>query len=213
MLHLIIINYEYNPASTNANEWLNHANPLTSWTEELQAAGVQVTLFQRFLQDDVIKRNNINYHLVKDTFAARLRAWQIPRQIHWSARVLCRAHVQVEHSTLVQVNGLNFPLQIRYLRSLLPSACPLVVQHQGEEPWSAPYYPLQRWGLQVVDGFLFSNLALAEAWATTKITNSQQKIYPLALDTAARPMSNLGNQALAAYTAILRSHKEAINQP
>lgn len=212
MLHLLIINYDYNAASATANDWLDQADNLTRWGEDLQKADVEVTVFQRFLQDAVIKRNQVTYHLVCDTFAAKLPAWQIPRQIHWGARVLCAAHVQVEHAILVQVNGLHFPLQIRYLRSLLPPVCPLIVQHQGERPWSAPYRPIQRWGLQVVDGFLFSNPALAQEWMRNRIIDSPQKIYAITADTAAQTTTNPSNQAAAIYASILHQKRAPITR-
>ena len=99
MLHLIIINYEYNPASTNANEWLNHAKPLTNWAEELQAAGVQVTVFQRFLQDDVLKRayqlfrmdcDNVYVHK-KVEFGVSKLFWQKYKKV--APRLMCHLFV------------------------------------------------------------------------------------------------------------------------
>ena len=197
MLHIVIINYSYAADCSTADQLLAQTDFLTEWAEEVQGPGVKVTVFQRFVHKAVIHRANVTYHLIADNFGPGLRTWQLARQLNWSAYVLCAASVQARYTTLVQVNSFDFPTQTWHLRSLLPPACPLVVQYCGTQPWPAAWRSLQRWGLRKIDGFLFTQTKLAQPWIDQRIIRSPKLVYEVMEDAP-------GRRAVAVYETILQ---------
>jgi hypothetical protein len=171
-MHIVLINYGYSPGFPTAEALLERFHTLIGWAEGLVAAGARVTLFQRFSRDATIERGGVNYRFVADKAGLELRAWQIPERLH---RLALAAG-----PTLVHLNGLLYPLQVRSLRVLLPDGCPIVAQHHAERPKSGARGALQRWGLGAVDGFFFAARELAQAWLQQRMIDSSQPIYEIA---------------------------------
>jgi len=162
-----------------------------------------VTVLQRFAQRKDLQQTKVVYHLVADGLSPQLRVWQAPRQLHWTLRMLCTASVQAGYPTLVQINSMDYPLQIWQARSLLPSECALVVQHQGEPPWSGPRHLIQRWGMRAVDGFLFASHAASQPWLAQQIIPSENLVYMTA-DGSSKQREGTGKKLVQIYEEILQ---------
>lgn len=202
MQHIVIINYTYNDNCHTPDQWLADATCLTDWAESLQGRDVKVTVFQRFTEERVIHRTNVTYHLIADNFGATPHAWQIPRRLHWSAYVLCAASFQAGYATLVHINGLHFPLQILHVRSILPASCAVAVQHHGEQPWPLPQRLLQQWSLRQIDGFIFANPELAQAWVQQKVIHSARARYTISHPSADSTQASADPQTTTIYAEI-----------
>ncbi len=212
--HIVIVNYAYGVEGIAANELLDQTSVLTKWAEAVQAAGAKVTVFQRFSHTEAVQRANVTYHLLQDQFGRDLQAWQLPRQLHWSVRVLCKASVNAGYTTIVHANGLCYPIQTWHLHSLLPPTCALVLQHQGCLPWSWPQRVFQWWSLRKADGFLFANPQDAARWQQAQLAHSQQSIYILSQELSRT--SSLAHDApvqqLKIYRAIYQHHLRHLSE-
>ncbi|MFN8493884.1 MAG: hypothetical protein U0350_40170 [Caldilineaceae bacterium] len=206
--HIVIINYTYGVEGVAANELLNQTSVLTEWANAVRSAGAKVTVFQRFSHTEAVQRANVTYHLIHDRFGLDLHAWQLPRQLHWSVRVLCVASVNAGYATVVHANRLCYPIQTWHLHSLLPSACALVLQHQGCLPWHWPERVLQWWSLRKADGFLFANSQDAQRWQQARLVHTQQSVHILGqeLSTLSSPEPDANVQRLNIYQAIHQHH-------
>ncbi len=170
------MNYAYNNQYKTPTALLEHYVNLTGWAEGVQLAGGKVFVFQRFLQNETLERNGVQYRFCADSFGPIVRSWQQPWSMHWQIKKLVQQLLANQEQVAVQVNGLLFPLHIRTLRWLLPAECPVVVQHHAERPWKWPLRVLQRYGLRVVDRFFFTTHALAEPWLVQNLIGSLQQV-------------------------------------
>jgi len=62
---------------------------LTGWSEAIQAAGVQVTVLQRFSKETTFERNGVIYHFLRDAHRPELRKWRVPARFHRRVHDLC----------------------------------------------------------------------------------------------------------------------------
>jgi glycosyltransferase involved in cell wall biosynthesis len=219
IIHVIILNYFYETRFKSAEALLDQYFSLTGWAEGLVQAGAQVTVLQRFQQDLVLERQGIAYHFVSDKSGPRLRGWQIPRPIHRLAAELSRASIQANNPTCVHLNGLLFPLQARLLHAGLPREAALVVQHHAESPWPPPQQLIQRWCLRPMDGFLFTNRALAQEWLEAGIIRAGQDVYevmetssslPHQAKAAARRITGMTGKPILLWTGNLNHNKDPL---
>lgn len=212
--HIIMLNYAFDPADETPGDLLRHYFSLSAWAEAVARAGARVTVFQRYSRPATLTRNGVTYHFVADGWGARLRGWQIPLAMHHHVR-----RVLTPEPTVVHVNGLLFPLQIRHLRSVLPPSGVIVAQHHAEVPWPPATRPLQRWALGSVDGFLFTNRELAEPWLLSGVIRSPTLIHavletssPLAFEAraTARAKSGLRGKPVVLWTGNLKPNKDPL---
>ncbi|MCB0176019.1 MAG: glycosyltransferase family 4 protein [Anaerolineae bacterium] len=178
-------------------------------------AGAEVTVFQRYFRPETLTSNGVTYHFIADRWGARLRGWQMPRAMHRDVRTA----INPQEPTVIHVNGLLFPLQIRHLRTLLPRSCALVVQHHAEVPWPAASRRLQHWALAGADGFLFTNHDLAQPWLESGVIASPALIHavmetssPLAFEAraTARAKSGLRGRPVILWTGNLKPNKDPL---
>ncbi|MCB0196737.1 MAG: glycosyltransferase [Anaerolineae bacterium] len=214
MTHIIILNYAFDPADETPEAVLRHYFSLSAWAASVAEAGACVTVFQRYSHSATLTQDGVTYHFVADRWGPRLRGWQIPQAMHrqvWSTLTT--------EPTVVHVNGLLFPTQIRHLQSRLPRACGFVVQHHAEVPWPASQRWLQRWLLNHVDGFLFTNQQLAEPWLESGVIRSPALVHalmetssPLDFETraAARAKTGLSGRPIVLWTGNLKPNKDPL---
>lgn len=178
-------------------------------------AGAKVTVFQRYSHPATVTQNGVTYHFIADRWGPRLRGWQMPQAMHRHVR----AAIRPPQPTVVHVNGLLFPLQIRRLRTLLPRACALVVQHHAEVPWPATSRRLQRWALSGVDGFLFTNRELARPWLASGVVASPALVHavmetssplPFEARATARAKTGLRGRPIVLWTGNLKPNKDPL---
>ncbi|MBZ5542168.1 MAG: glycosyltransferase [Acidobacteriia bacterium] len=192
-MHLLHLNYWYDAELDSPEALLARYRILTGWSEAIQAAGVRVTVLQRFREETRLERNGVMYHFRRDSYPPELRKWQVPTQLHRHASELCSQTLAAGESAIVHFNGLLFPLQLRALRKMLPAACPIVVQEHADQLWPAWRQPVLRWGLKAADAFCFSAGQSAEPW----------------LDRGLIPDPRLVHQILVASTPFRRQDRAA----
>jgi hypothetical protein len=219
IIHVIILNYFYEERFETPAALLDRYFSLTGWAEGLAQAGAQVTVLQRYSQDAVLERQGIAYHFVSDGYGPTLRGWQIPWPMHRLAANVSRDSLQANHPTCVHLNGLLFPIQTRLLRANLPEGAALVVQHHAESPWPPPQQLLQRWCLRSVNGFLFTNRALAQEWLEAGIIRAGQDVYevmetssplPYQDKAAARQITGMTGSPILLWTGNLNHNKDPL---
>jgi glycosyltransferase involved in cell wall biosynthesis len=177
-LRVIFLIYPYAPDVTTADGLLDRYSTIRPWARALRAEGAEVTVVQRFHRDVHFEDQGIRFDFCVDGCDPELHKWQVPLSFHSAVRDACQTnHNGTLPATVVHVNGLIFPLQMRILRNALHSSCAIVAQHHAEKPWRGMGRPLQRWGLRAADGFFFAARDLASAWVDRGLIAKNQRIF------------------------------------
>ncbi len=171
-MRLVIVNYGGDFAGTaEPKAVLDALRGLTGWAEAVRAAGVKVTVVQGAGSDARLRRAAVDYVFVAGRFAPRLSRRRIPFRLH---RAVGRLEPEAVH-----LNGLLYAHQARFLHRLLPSGCPLVLQHHGEPPDRGLAGHLQRWGLAAADSFFFTGLETAAPWRECGLIRPRQRVFEI----------------------------------
>jgi glycosyltransferase involved in cell wall biosynthesis len=179
-LHVVCVIYVYAPDVATPDGLLERYSTIRPWARALRAEGVEVTVVQRFHRDICFEDQGIRFDFRADACSPKLRKWQIPLSFHSAVRVACQSdHNGAPPATVVHVNGLIFPLQMRILRNALHSGCAIVAQHHAEKPWRTTGRPLQSWGLRAADGFFFAARDLASGWVDGGLISENQRIFQI----------------------------------
>ena len=102
-MHIVLLNYVYDPGLAAADALLDRYLSLTGWAESLLAAGAnQVTVLQRFGRDMDVLRGGVAYRLRAERRGPRARPSMYPRRMR---RAAARLRPDMAH-----VNGLGFPV-------------------------------------------------------------------------------------------------------
>jgi glycosyltransferase involved in cell wall biosynthesis len=173
-MHVVQVNYAHDPAFPEPDALLERFVILVEWSEALLAAGAaRVTVVQRFTRDLELRRNGVDYLFRADVGRSRPRPspWAWPRRLHRAVATLA--------PDLVHVNGLIFPVQTWLLRRALPARTAIAVQdHSGKGIHVDPLMrAIQRAGLRVADGFLFTAAAQARPWREAGLIGPDQPVY------------------------------------
>ena len=169
-LRVLYLNYSYDREILAPEDLLARYVTVSGTAEALAAVGVEVTVLQRFGCDARVERNGVTYLFHADGLSPRLGRFEIPWRLHRAAAQLAPA--------VVHANGLTFPLQVRALRSALPTTTRLIVQDHAGAP-SRRLRALHRWCLRPVDAFLFMTREQAQPWLDAGVIASRQPIYEI----------------------------------
>ncbi len=201
-MHVVIVNYPYDPSAPSAAALLERYHTLTGWAEAVVAAGARVTVIQRFSQDAELERGGVRYLLVRDGARPVPRVWQIPRRTH---RLAAAAGPDVLH-----FHGQIFPLQTIALRRALPARAALLVQHHAGDPPTPSslrervWLALMRAGLAAADGFIFTAEELAHPWREAGLIAPRQPVYGvMESSTPLRPPAEARGATLPGDPALL----------
>jgi glycosyltransferase involved in cell wall biosynthesis len=167
------VNCVFDNGFADPDALLERYTTLTGWSEALVAAGAgPVSVVQRFHRSLQLTRNDVAYHFVSDGAPCRLSPWRDSPAV---ARAVAALSPDVAH-----VNGLEFPMQVRQLRSTLPATSVLVAQNHagGGGVGRAPALRLLwRAARQSVDGFLFAAEEHVGAWRRAGVIAGRQPAY------------------------------------
>lgn len=216
-MHIVIINYAYDPAYSTGAALLAHYYSLTEWAEALAGAGAQVTVLQRYARDERLEQAGVSYRLVGDRLRPSLAVYDIPFRLHRQAAQLA--------PTAVHLNGLCFPLQSLALRAQLPRKSALVAQHHAERPATSRgprgllLRALSRAALRQADGLLFTADELAQPWRAIGaigkgqlvqlIPEASTALAPMQYDEA-RTRSGLHGDPALLWVGNLNSNKDPL---
>jgi glycosyltransferase involved in cell wall biosynthesis len=178
-MNVVLVNYFYSPELDTVDRLLDRYISLVGWAEGLQAAGVRSMVLQRFCQNSRLEHRGVLWQFVADRFGPRLRGWQVPVRLHRMVRASCVGTWAQNEPTVVHVNGLLFPFQVRGLRIMLPGRCAIAVQHHAGRPWQGLRGLVQGWGLEAADGFLFAARGLAEPFVKQGAIRGMGDVYQI----------------------------------
>jgi glycosyltransferase involved in cell wall biosynthesis len=149
---------------------------MTGWARALAEAGARsVAVVQRFERDAFVRRDGVDYHLVADRAPPRAAPWFYGSRITRKIRDL--------HPDVVHVDGLIFPLVVRYLRARLPARTAIVVQdHGGFAVQSASFRSWRgrafyRFGLGAADSFMFTARDQADPWLRAGVLSRKHAVH------------------------------------
>ncbi len=172
--------YFYEADLSTPESLLERYATIRPFAKALHNEGVRVTVVQRFHADLDFWDGGIHFRFCADSRQPALRKWEIPGSLHSVMRAVCmQGHLPPPVQTVVHVNGLLYPVQLRALRSALPPDCSIVVQHHAEAPWPAFARPIQRWGLRSANGFFFAAKDLAVSWMDQGLISRNQSIFQI----------------------------------
>ena len=134
-----------------------------------------INVVQRITFNSTKNVNNISYYFVTDEFAPSLRWWQEP--------VTILKRLSKFQPNIIQVRGLDLPLQFRWMRRVVGDKIKIIGEHTGETIWANRNLWLQQFGLRVVDGFIFDRLKDAREWTKTSVILENQPIAEIPLRT------------------------------
>lgn len=148
------VNYWYDGDIGGPAGLLDRYATLTNCAGALSRAGAVVKVVQRWGDDAVLARDDVEYRFVADRYGPRLGAARVPRALH-------RA-VAATSPDVVHVQGLLFPVQCRALRSGLGGSVRLVAQDHADRPKRGWRRFVQRYCLASLDGVLFTSREQAD---------------------------------------------------
>jgi glycosyltransferase involved in cell wall biosynthesis len=175
-IHVVILTYFYEADLRTPQSLLDRYSTIRPFAQALHKQGAIVTVMQRFKSNLDFSEDGVNYHFRADLCSPPLRKWEIPYSLHSSVNTVCTMAGK-QASTVIHVNGLLYPLQLRTLRTSLPPDCAIAAQHHADKPWRRPVRGLQRWGLRAADGFFFAAYDLALPWVKDGLISREQPIF------------------------------------
>ena len=104
-----------------------------------------------------------------------LRWWQEPVEVF--------EHISEMQPDIIQVRGLDLPLQFRWLRRVVGNKIKIIGEHTGETIWASRNLWLQQFGLRVVDSFIFKNMKDVIAWTKASVILDKQPITEIKFST------------------------------
>jgi hypothetical protein len=127
---------------------------------------VRISHLQRAQFQKIVTLQDIDYYFIKDRLPGQLRWWQEPGQVFDQAEKL--------NPDIIEISGLNLPLQFRLLRRQIGPQVLIIGQHCGEDFWPNQRIWLQQFGLRVADGFIFSDEKVYKAWLKASVVLKKQ---------------------------------------
>lgn len=134
-----------------------------------QDSDLDITVIQRSAFEGTHVVDGVKYYFIADEFSNTLRWWQEPKS---SIAVIKKLNLNI-----LQVAGLNLPLQFRWLRRQIGHNITIIGQHTGETIWANRKIWLQQFGLRVVDSFIFASESDKSPWTRTSVILPRQTIY------------------------------------
>jgi len=168
-MHIAYLNLASNKNLQNPDAYFNSTDLPRPIYEKLAKESVRmISIVQRTTFNATNKLEKVDYYFIRDEFEAKLRWWQEPVTIIEQLAAL--------KPDIIQVQGLNLPLQFRWLRREIGDKIKIVGEHTGEKIWANRNLWLQQFGLRVVDGFIFKNMKDAQPWTKASVILEKQLI-------------------------------------
>jgi len=165
-MKIINVCFVYDEDLATEEQLLKRYYTTVGWAESLQKKGIEVIVVQRFIRDYSFKRNDVQYHFIRDRFSGRLKPSQLPiRFLHKLSKL--DADVVHVHSTLFT------PL----LRWFLHKKTAIVVQNHGGPRLTGIRGIAYRLMDNVADGLFFTTVEQGKDWYRTR--KLQKKIMPV----------------------------------
>lgn len=211
-MHIVQVNYVYDPLVSDPDELLDRYRVLTSWAENMLAAGAtRSSVVQRFRCDGERVRNGVSYCFRADGAGADPAVWNPTRRVNRAAAVL--------RPTVVHVNGLAFAVQTIHLRRLVPDSALVLQDHANGIARHPLRRTMARRALAAADAVFFSTRAQAVPWTERGLVTDWPPVYevmggatalgPLDRD-AARQATGVAGAPAALWVGRLNANKDPL---
>lgn len=151
------------------------------------------SVVQRAAISGTFTEQNISFYLISDEFNTSLRWWQEPVSVFEKVAVL--------EPNIIQLEGLDKPLNFRWLRRMVGDEVKIVGCHNGEDIWAQRNLWLQQFGLRVADGFIFQKKSETEAWIRAAVILPRQPLF--ILNAYGSPDQNEAEKLMHIYKELL----------
>ena len=172
-MHVIYINYHYNPKTKSTEDFFEYHKDKIEFYSHITQSGIdKVTIIQRAPFSNKTVLSNINCYFIKDEFNPEIRWCDKPVKVHTTAAAL--------EPDVVHMYSLDLPIHYRWLRKTVGYRTLILGQHTGEKKWLQRTLWLQQFGLRVVNGFIFEKRRDANPWHKAAVILTKQPVYPIA---------------------------------
>ena len=157
-----------------------------------------VSIVQRATFNSTRTMENVGYYFINDDLDPKLRWWQKPVQVFKLISQL--------KPNIIQIHGLDLPIQFRWLRREIGDNIKLVGEHTGEKIWAKRKLWLQQFGLRVADGFIFKDMKDAIPWTKASVILNKQPIVEIPI--AGEDVESTADSLLRFYNNLLTGEKK-----
>lgn len=167
-MHLCFLHLNYDQSlKTPGAYWNEPGDHLRLYSEIHKVLGYQISVVHRACFTKMLTEENVSYLFITDEHPPSLGWWQEPAT---SLEKLAKLKPDI-----VQIVGLNLPLQFRWLRRVIGEEIKIIGQHTGEVFWANRNIWLQQFGLRVADAFFFAQKRDYDNWLKASVVLSRQK--------------------------------------
>jgi len=173
-MHIAYLNFDADKDFKDPDSYINSSlYPCKIYEELVKESTDAISVVQRATFNSSTMVNRITYYFVRDEFESSLRWWQEPVPVFEQL-----SEIQPD---IIQVAGLNSPLQFRWLRRIVGDNVMIIGEHTGETIWASRNLWLQQFGLRVVNGFIFRNIKDAQEWTKSSVILEKQPISEISI--------------------------------
>jgi glycosyltransferase involved in cell wall biosynthesis len=162
-MRIVHLSYAHIKDCDDPDKWLKRINFFVALVEEM-AKGADVKSVHCIRYAGQLKKNGVEYHFIKND---RLQN-TFPLNLH-------RYILKLKPDVII-VHGINFPLQVLFLRFSIKSA-KIILQHHSERPLRHVKGFLQRLVDRFTSAYFFPSIEQAEPWVEKKQIGSMNKVY------------------------------------
>jgi glycosyltransferase involved in cell wall biosynthesis len=152
---------------SDADDLLARYGTLGGWCDPIRAAGVRISVVQRFVRDLTLMRNAVEYRFVEDS--GRFEPWRRSKKV---LRAIAASAPDVVH-----VNAKVWLLP--WLRRYLPRDVAIVWQYHGGDAPKGFKRTVAKYSFQAADGVLFTADAQAQTYRRSGIFNGTTRVYEI----------------------------------
>ena len=175
-MHVAFLNLLSDINSPDPDSFISSSDlPQALYAELAKGLPEQISVVQRATFTATIMLEEVAYYFVKDEFESSLLWWQEPVTIFEQL-----LDIQPD---IIQISGLNLPLQFRWLRRIIGEKIKIIGENKGEPIWASRNLWLQQFGLRVADGFIFKNINDASSWTKASVILEKQPIADFSLSS------------------------------
>jgi len=162
MIKLIDLNYYSHSNLSKVEEVLELQKASIGFVDFIKEK-LSIQLIKHLNYEGEQKVNAVRYIF----FKSKNKFLHIPFKTH--------RYIQKENPDIILIQGLIFPLQLIFLKMILPQKTKIIVQHHGEKPYSGIKKIFQKIADHFIDIYLFTSKENANEWIDKKIIGNKKK--------------------------------------
>jgi glycosyltransferase involved in cell wall biosynthesis len=168
-MRIVDVGYSYDKSLATEDELLEQHYTTVGWAEALAKKGAEVIVFKRFFKNSSVKKNNVQYFFVKDSYSNSFRSWQMPLRLFKKIAAL--------EPDIVHLHHFSLSLQTFILRFFLKKNTAIVIQHHGGPAPKGIKKSIHDILNSAADAFFFTTVEQGKEWFQNKKLHN--KILPV----------------------------------